>query len=114
MKNYLALFLLMLSSTLFAQDVIVKKDGSTILSKVYEIGKKEIKYKKFSNLNGPIYNISIKEVLSVNYENGEKDLFDKIEEIEEERQYYDGKPGMIDYLNWFGRIVSASRIAPYC
>lgn len=83
MKNYFALFLLMLSSTLFAQDVIVKKDGSTILSKVYEIGKKDIKYKKFSNLNGPIYNISIKEVFSVNYENGEKDLFDKIEQIEE-------------------------------
>ena len=82
MKNYFALFLLMLSSTLFAQDVIVKKDGSTILSKVYEIGKKDIKYKKFSNLNGPIYNISIKEVLSVNYENGEKDLFDKIEQID--------------------------------
>lgn len=83
MKNYFALFLLMLSSTLFAQDVIVKKDGSTILSKVYEIGKKEIKYKKFSNLNGPLYNISIKEVFSVNYENGEKDLFDKIKQIEE-------------------------------
>lgn len=83
MRNYLTLFLLMFSSILFAQDVIVKKDGSTILSKVYEIGKKEIKYKKFSNLNGPLYNISIKEVFSVNYENGEKDLFDKIEEIEE-------------------------------
>lgn len=83
MRNYLTLFLLMFSSILFAQDVIVKKDGSTILSKVYEIGKKEIKYKKFSNLNGPLYNISIKEVFSVNYENGEKDLFDKIEQIEE-------------------------------
>ena len=43
MRNYLTLFLLMFSSILFAQDVIVKKDGSTILSKVYEIGKKEIK-----------------------------------------------------------------------
>lgn len=85
MRNYLTLFLLMFSSILFAHDVIVKKDGSTILSKVYEIGKKEIKYKKFSNLNGPLYNISIKEVFSVNYENGEKDLFDKIEEIEESR-----------------------------
>lgn len=45
------------------------------------------------------------------YLNGE---MEKLEELEEERQYYDGKPGMIDYLNWFGRIVSASRIAPYC
>lgn len=45
------------------------------------------------------------------YLNGE---MERLEELEEERQYYDGKPGMIDYLNWFGRIVSASRIAPYC
>ena len=45
------------------------------------------------------------------YINGE---MEQLEELEEERQYYDGKPGMIDYLNWFGRIVSASRIAPYC
>lgn len=45
------------------------------------------------------------------YINGE---MEHLEELEEERQYYDGKPGMIDYLNWFGRIVSASRIAPYC
>jgi len=45
------------------------------------------------------------------YLNGE---LDRLEELEEERQYFDGKPGMIDYLNWFGRIVSSSRIAPYC
>ena len=34
--------------------------------------------------------------------------------IRGERLDYNGKPGMIDYLNWFGRTVSASRIAPYC
>ena len=45
------------------------------------------------------------------YLNGE---LERLEELEEERLDYNGKSGMIDYLNWFGRIVSASRIAPYC
>ncbi len=58
-----------------AQDVIVKKDGSTILSKVLEVNETNIKYKKFSNKTGPTYTISVENVLSVNYENGEKDTF---------------------------------------
>ncbi len=58
-----------------AQDVIVKKDGSTILSKVLEVNETNIKYKKFSNKTGPTYTIGIENVLSVNYENGEKETF---------------------------------------
>ena len=72
-----------------AQDVIVKKDGSTILSKVLEVNANDIKYKKYSNLNGPTYTISVKELISINYENGERDSFassnpqtDKAAEIE--------------------------------
>ena len=33
---------------------------------------------------------------------------------EEERLPYNGNPALPSWLNWFGRIVSASRIAPYC
>lgn len=58
-----------------AQDVIVKKDGSTILSKVMEVNPGDIKYKKFSNPNGPTYTIVKADVMSVNYENGEKETF---------------------------------------
>jgi len=39
---------------------------------------------------------------------------ERLEELEEERLPYNGINGMIQYLNWFGRTVSASRIAPYC
>lgn len=75
MKRIL-LFLMLLSATsVFAQDVIVKKDGSTILSKVVEIGSTEVKYKKFSNQNGPTYSITKAEIQAINYENGEKDTF---------------------------------------
>ena len=37
---------------------------------------------------------------------------ERIEELEEERLYYGGQPGSIHYLNFFGDIVSPSRIAP--
>lgn len=65
----------MCSVIVSAQDVIVKKDGSTILSKVLEINNSDIKYKKYSIINGPTYTISKSEILAINYENGDKDDF---------------------------------------
>lgn len=69
--------MVLLASTLSvsAQDVIVKKDGSIILSKVIEIGTTEVKYKKWNNQNGPNYTISKSDVQAINYENGEKESF---------------------------------------
>lgn len=58
-----------------AQDVIVKKDGSTILSKVLEVTSSEVKYKKFSNQDGPTYTIKVSELKAINYQNGDKDTF---------------------------------------
>lgn len=77
MKQLLVLLLVFCSYGAFAQDVIVKKDGSTILSIVLEINPNDIKYKKFSNKNGPTYTINKSEIMSINYENGDKDVFDK-------------------------------------
>lgn len=72
----LALFIALFCASLItmAQDVIVMKDGSTIQSKVMEINGTEIKYKKWSNLDGPMYSISRNEVNSINYQNGEVEL----------------------------------------
>lgn len=63
----------MLASIAHAQDIIVKKDGSTITSKVTEITSTEIKYKKFSNPNGPTYTLGKNEINYINYENGERE-----------------------------------------
>ena len=60
-----------------AQDVIVKTDQTTIVSKVTKISETEIEYKKWSNLDGPTYVISISEVASINYQNGEVESFNK-------------------------------------
>lgn len=76
MKNQIVLTMLSLAAlNVAAQDVVVKKDGSTILAKVLEVNQDNIKYKKFSNQNGPTYTINLSDVMSVNYENGEKEDF---------------------------------------
>lgn len=75
MKKILLFFMLLSATSAFAQDVIVKKDGSTILSKVIKITTTEVEYKKFSNLNGPTYTIAKTELQAINYENGEKETF---------------------------------------
>ncbi len=74
-KIFFTLFILFAVKAV-AQDVIVKKDGTTIVSKVFEIGKQEVKYKKFSNIDGPIYLINIDEISVINFENGEKEVFE--------------------------------------
>lgn len=62
----------------FGQDLIVKKNGDVIQSKVLKVGTAEVEYKKWNNQNGPIYSIEVNNILSINYENGEKETFDDI------------------------------------
>lgn len=75
MKTFKQLFvifsLLFATEMAIAQDVIVKNDGSTISSKVEEINSTDIKYKKWGNLDGPLYSISRADVVVINYQNGE-------------------------------------------
>ena len=77
MKKPLCTFIMTIVSvlSLYSQDVIVKRDGSTILSKVLEVNPESVKYKKTSNIEGPIYSINISDIFSINYANGEKELF---------------------------------------
>ena len=80
MKFNRVLFLLLLvCTTVFsasAQDMVVKKDGTIIKAKVIKVGSSEVEYKKWTNQNGPIYSISVNELLAINYQNGEKDMFE--------------------------------------
>lgn len=75
MRKLCLVLSLCLSSLIYAQDVIVLNDGSSIISKVVEVGSTDVKYKKWSNLEGPTYTLKITEILSVNYQNGEKESF---------------------------------------
>ena len=66
---------MMLTGICFAQDVLVKKDGSTILVKVLKVTETEVEYKDFNNQDGPTRVISIANLLSINYQNGQKESF---------------------------------------
>lgn len=76
MKKIL-LFLVALAFTgiCSAQDVIIKKDGSTILAKVLKITETEVEYKNFDNQDGPTRSISISNLQGINYQNGQKEVF---------------------------------------
>jgi len=85
------ILLLVLSCICFAQDTIYKTDGTEIKSKVVEITNDLIKYKKFSNLDGPSYTVFKAEVFMIVYQNGEREVFKKNEppvKVEEPKQEY--------------------------
>ncbi len=57
------------------QDLITTIKGETIKSKVLEIGTSEIKYKKFENLDGPIYSVLKSDMVMIYYANGTTELY---------------------------------------
>ncbi len=79
MKNVLfTLMLIVFSISIYAQDIITKKNGDEIKAKVQKIGTTEIEYKKIENLDGPSYTIAKSEVFIIKYENGTKDIINEI------------------------------------
>ena len=105
MKRMLSMLLMLLvSMVVAAQDVIVKKAGSTILSKVVEVSDTQVKYKKFSNLEGPTYIVSISELTSINYQNGEKENFGTSQTTVIQTQ----TPSVPSYENAYGPYVQQS------
>jgi hypothetical protein len=67
-----------LASSVYAQDLIILRDGNMIESKVMEISPSEIKYKRFDNLDGPTIIIDKTDVLSIRYENRSVEIINPI------------------------------------
>ena len=63
-----------------AQDIILKKDASEIKAKVIEITDQQVKYKDFDFESGPTRSVNISEVFMITYENGQKEVFNKLNE----------------------------------
>ena len=66
---------LLFGVSVYAQDVITKRNGDEIMARVLEITQNEIKYKKFDNQTGPTFTLSISDIFMIRYENGTKDVF---------------------------------------
>lgn len=71
---FIILLAFYLPTSLFSQDLIVLKNADEIKSKVVEITDISVKYRKWENMNGPIYNLNLREVLFIRYENGTKEV----------------------------------------
>ena len=61
--------------TAAAQDLIVKTDATKIEAKVIEITPEAVRYKRFSNPDGPTYVLPVKEIHYIQYANGEKEYY---------------------------------------
>ncbi|CAN5335098.1 hypothetical protein BH10BAC1_BH10BAC1_11160 [soil metagenome] len=70
-----AILAVVLSNTLFAQDIMTLKNGSELKVKVMEVAPTEIKYKKFDNLDGPTYSDLKSNIFMIKYGSGLKDVF---------------------------------------
>lgn len=62
--------------TVYAQDVITKRTGEKIEAKVLEISTTEIKYKRYSNLEGPTYIVPKAEILLIQYADKTNEVFE--------------------------------------
>ena len=71
----LSLAALCCALTAAAQDLIVKTDAAKIEAKVIEITPEAVRYKRFSNPDGPTYVLPVGEVSYIEYPNGERDEF---------------------------------------
>ncbi len=59
---------------LSAQDIITKRNGEEIEAKVAEIGDTQIKYRKYENPQGALYNIPASEVFVIRFEDGTREV----------------------------------------
>ena len=75
MRKILLLGLLLPAMNAFSQDILTKKNGDEIQVKVLEITNTDVKYKKWSNQDGPSYTLPKSDVFMIKYKNGEKEVF---------------------------------------
>ena len=80
MKKIVLMMLLLLPLGAWAQDVIVRKDGSTVVCRVEKVSDTDVTYKLWNDLKGSSYIIDKSLVSAINYENGTKTIFDDVTE----------------------------------
>lgn len=74
MKKLILLSLLLFSVHIGcnAQDVIVKKDGSTVLCRIIEVTSTEAVYKKWQSANDNNYVMNLADITCINYQDGRR------------------------------------------
>lgn len=105
----------------FSQDIILLKNGSELKAKVLEINPLQIKYKMFSNINGPTYVVNKSDVVRITYEDGTADVFQIVDNTKKtEKTPLDFDPNVIrfhffdvvysDFTVSYERIVASGKL----
>ena len=74
MKKILLILSVLCSLSAMAQDVIVKRNGEELQCKILEVSKNEVKYKRWTNQDGPSFAEKKSDIFMIKYENGEKEV----------------------------------------
>lgn len=74
MKKLFFLLTMCVVFNMSAQDIIVKRNGDELQCKILEVSKNEVKYKRWTNQDGPTFSEKKSNIFMIKYENGEKDM----------------------------------------
>ena len=74
----------MASLVLNAQDVIIFQDGTELEVKVTEVSETQVRYKAWSNLEGPTFVKNIADIFQIRYENGQKQTFTQQQQAQQQ------------------------------
>jgi len=68
--------LIVSKTTVFSQDVIIKRSGSEIQCKVTKVSSEIIEYKDYEDIDGHVKSINVFEVSKILYDDGKKQIFE--------------------------------------
>lgn len=75
-KIVLVIGFMFINSVGFSQDVVfLRENNIEFKTKVVEVTDTSVKYKKWENLDGPIYSLNISSIARIKYKNGQEDIF---------------------------------------
>jgi len=90
-----------------AQDKIYRNNGKIVEARILEIGSDEIKYKEFSNQDGPIYVLETDRIKKVIFENGKVQKFgDNYRDAER----YEGQANKVVKFNFLSPLYGYTEI----
>lgn len=80
MKRVILLCCSILSiASIKAQDIIIMHDASQVEARVEVVGPEQIQYRKYDNLEGPLYTVGRSDVFIIRYENGTREVITPLE-----------------------------------
>lgn len=74
MKKLIFLLTMCVVFNISAQDIIVKRNGDELQCRILEVSKNEVKYKRWTNQDGPAFSEKKSNIFMIKYENGDKDV----------------------------------------